>query len=459
MKKSLRLSLLTMAAMLVSGSASADNHPTRSLIYDVPDGEANLFGYLAYDTKYRTFGFVNLQSQSPGAYSLTKDYGNVVGQTPSLQAGTFVGDEYIVYEATIYQNAIMPRAFSAINPLTGELTTKREIPSTDEYLILNEMTYDPKTKRLFGMHYNANDQRETAVPTYWKTDIYEISTVTYALTKVATIDMPLYTMSADNGYIYGITPDKLLKKTQLVRIDQSTIDAASRTCTVETVSPSTGTGVRIGDYTQSMEFDKTTHRLWWVAQTSDGGASLVEIDPATGLKLSATPIQNDPQLLAVAIPYQYVADEAPSYVHGFNVKADPKGALQVLMEWDYPMRNYRLGDLQSIDGAHIYRDGQLVGTHTYSATDDIKQWTDTQVAEGEHVYRIAAYNQAGEGVYKEARVYVGEDTPGAPLNIRVATSGPLATITWDAPETAPMQATTMPPRSATTSPVCPTTWS
>ena len=172
MKKSLRLSVLTMAAMLVSGSASADNLPTRSLIYDVPDGEANLFG------------FVNLQSQNPGAYSLTKDYGNVVGQTPSLQAGTFVGDEYIVYEATIYQNAIMPRAFSAINPLTGELTTKREIPSTDEYLILNEMTYDPKTKRLFGMHYNANDQRETAVPTYWKTDIYEISTVTYALTKV-----------------------------------------------------------------------------------------------------------------------------------------------------------------------------------------------------------------------------------------------------------------------------------
>ena len=165
MKKSLRLSVLTMAALLVSGSASADNLPTRSLIYDVPDGEANLFGYLAYDTKYRTFGFVNLQSQNPGAYSLTKDYGNVVGQTPSLQAGTFVGDEYIVYEATIYQNAIMPRAFSAINPLTGELTTKREIPSTDEYLILNEMTYDPKTKRLFGMHYNANDQRETAFPT------------------------------------------------------------------------------------------------------------------------------------------------------------------------------------------------------------------------------------------------------------------------------------------------------
>lgn len=130
-----------------------------------------------------------------------------------------------------------------------------------------------------------------------------------------------------------------------------------------------------------------------------------------------------------------MADEAPSYVHGFKVKADPKGALKVQMEWDYPMRNYRLGDLQSIDGAHIYRDGQLVGTHTYSSTDDIKQWTDTQVAEGEHVYRIAAYNQAGEGVYKEARVYVGEDTPGAPLNIRVTTSGPLATITWDAPET------------------------
>lgn len=436
MKKTLRLSLLTMAATLLGGTtAYAGNTPTRALVYDVPDGEANIYGYLAYDTKYRTFGFVNLLTTNPSAYTLTKDYGNVVGKTPSLQAGTFVGDEYIVYEATVYQNAIMPRAFSAIDPLTGELTTKREIPSTDDYLILNEMTYDPKTKRLFGMHYNANDKRETAVPGYWKTDIYEISTVTYALTKVATIDVPLYTMSADNGYLYGITPNKTLTKTSLVRIDQSTIDPATLTCTTETVSPDKGTGVRIGDYSQSMEFDKTTHRLWWLAQTSDGGASLVELDPATGLKLSQSTVSYYPQLLALGIPYQYAEDEAPSYVLGFGATAGANGALSTTLEWDNPTHNYRNGDLKSLDGVHIYRDGQLVQTQAAALTDDVKTWTDSNVPEGEHVYRISAYNNAGEGVYKEARVYVGEDTPGAPQNVHLATNGPVATVTWDEPAT------------------------
>lgn len=435
MKKSLRQTFLTVAALMVGSVACADNQPTRQLVYDVPDGEANLFAYLAYDTKYRTFGFVNLQSGAPNAYSLTRDYGNVVGQTPSLQAGTFVGDEYIVYEATVYQNAIMPRAFSALNPLTGELTTKREIPETDEYLILNEMTYDPKTQRLFGMHYNANDQRETAVPGYWKTDIYEISTVTYALTKVATIDVPLYTMSADNGYIYGITPDKMLSRTKLVRIDEATIDPNSRTCTVETVSPTNGTGIRIGDYSQSMEFDKTTHRLWWVAQTSDGGASLVELNPETGLSLSKSSINYDPQLLAVGIPYQYVADEAPSFATGFKAVAADNGALGATLSWNNPTQNYRNGALTGLQGVKIYRDGTLLSTQSTTQTGEAKTWADANVAEGEHVYRVAAYNAAGEGIYKESRVYVGMDVPGAPQNVHLATSGPTATVTWDEPAT------------------------
>lgn len=436
MKKTLRLSFLMVAATLLGGSAYAAEAPTRvPLVYDVPDGEANIYGYLAYDTKYRTFGFVNLQTATPSAYTLTKDYGNVVGKTPSLQAGTFVGDEYIVYEATIYQNTIMPRAFSALDPLTGELTTKREISSDADYLILNEMTYDPKTQRLFGMHYNANDQRESAVPGYWKTDIYEISTVTYALTKVATIDMPLYTMSADNGYIYGITPNKTLSKTSLVRIDQSSIDASKQTCTVETVSPDKGTGIRIGDYSQSMEFDKTTHRLWWLAQTSDGGASLVELDPSTGLQISKTTVSNYPQLLALGIPYQYVADDAPSYVTGLKATAGANGALNTTLEWIAPAKNYRNGDLTSLTGVHIYRDGELVQTQAATLTNEVRTWTDGSVAEGEHVYRVSAYNDAGEGVYKETRLFVGQDVPGEPQNVHLSTNGPVGTVTWDVPET------------------------
>ena len=60
-----------------------------------------------------------------------------------------------------------------------------------------------------------------------------------------------------------------------------------------------------------MEFDKTTHRLWWVAQTADDKAYMVELNPETGTSISKKLINDGLQLLSMAIPYQYVADESP----------------------------------------------------------------------------------------------------------------------------------------------------
>lgn len=415
------------AAAMLGGTASAENQPARVPVYDVPDGEANIFGYLRYDVKYRTYGIMNFMTNAPDDYRLTKNYGTVVGQTPAFMAGTYVGNDYLVFETTLYQNVFMPRAFSVVDPLTGEITTKCEIQMGDELLILDEMTYDPKTDRIFGISYETQDD--------WATDIYEISRTTYAMTKVATIDRPLYTLSADNGYLYGIAPNNnMMTKTMLVRIPQSSIDASKLSCSVEEVSPSTGTGVVIGDWSQSMEFDKTTHRLWWLAQTSDGKSTLVELDANTGVALSRTTVKNDPQMLSMAIPYQFVADEAPSYVTGFSAVAGQNGALNAQLNWTTPTKDYRNNALASLSGVRVYRNGTLVHSQETSTTGTAGAWTDGNAPEGLHVYRVAAYNTTGEGIYKEASVFVGEDVPGAPLNVKLSTKGSTATVTWDAPE-------------------------
>ena len=70
----------------------------------------------------------------------------------------------------------------------------------------------------------------------------------------------------------------------------------------------------------------------------------------------------DCKLLSMAIPYQYVADEAPSYVKALTIQAGEKGANNATLSWTTPMLNYRNKTLTTIDGIKIYRNNELVKT-------------------------------------------------------------------------------------------------
>lgn len=392
--------------------------------YDVPDGEAKIVGYLRYDMKCRTNGLTSFRSDAPSNYTLIKDYGNVLGTTPVFTAGTFVGNKYVAYETTLYANVLMPHGISIIDPMTGKYESKTTFSKTAPILILEEMTYDPKTGRIFGMHYDVDK---------FTTDLYEINTTSYALTKIASVKMPFFTLSADDGFLYAVTTDREIKKSFLVKIDENSIDAGKQTCAVTTISPAAGTGLNIGNYSQSMEFDKTTHRLWWTAQAADDKAYLVELNPETGLSVSKKLIEGDLQLLSMGIPYQYVPDETPSYVRNLTVKAGENGANNATLTFITPTKNYRNKALTSIDGIKIYRNNELVKTLSVSNKNENITWKDENIAEGLYIYKVVPYNNAGDGVYKEASAFVGEDVPGAPLNVKLVANGKEGTITWSEP--------------------------
>lgn len=392
--------------------------------YDVPDGEAKIVGYLRYDMKCRTNGLTSFRSDAPSNYTLIKDYGNVLGTTPVFTAGTFVGNKYVAYETTLYANVLMPHGISIIDPMTGKYESKTTFSKTAPILILEEMTYDPKTGRIFGMHYDVDK---------FTTDLYEINATSYALTKIASVKMPFFTLSADDGFLYAVTTDREIKKSFLVKIDENSIDAGKQTCAVTTISPAAGTGLNIGNYSQSMEFDKTTHRLWWTAQAADDKAYLVELNPETGLSVSKKLIEGDLQLLSMGIPYQYVPDETPSYVRNLTVKAGENGANNATLTFITPTKNYRNKALTSIDGIKIYRNNELVKTLSVSNKNENITWKDENIAEGLYIYKVVPYNNAGDGVYKEASAFVGEDVPGAPLNVKLVANGKEGTITWSEP--------------------------
>lgn len=391
-------------------------------IYDVQDGEADIFGQLRYEKNVKGTGLVKLNTANPNGYQWVRDYGYQAGVTPITTAGTYVGSEYYAYETTLYANTLMPRAISVVDVNTGEYTAKREIvnSTTEAPLILDEMTYDPKTNRIFGLHYDTSAN---------KSYIYEIDRKTLDIALVATVDKVLfYTLAADNGSLYAVRKGGM--KSYLSKIDISSINKTTKTCEYKDLG---NTNVYLGDYSQTMEFDKTTHRLWWMAQTSDGNAYLVELNPQTGAQIKKEFIDNEMQLLGMGIPYQYVADGAPSYPRAFKATADAKGALSAQLSWTTPSVSYLGAKLSALTGTKVYRNDQLVYTSTETTQGKSVAWIDRPSTDGYYIYKVVPYNAAGDGVYKEFAAYVGEDLPGAPQNVTLTTHGGNAEITWAAP--------------------------
>lgn len=410
--------LFSLAAAHVVPAAAQNGR----YIYDVQDGEADIFGQLRYEKNVNGTGLVKLNTANPNDYQWVRDYGYQAGVTPITTAGTYVGSEYYAYETTLYANTLMPRAISVVNVNTGEYTAKREIvnSTTEAPLILDEMTYDPKTNRIFGLHYDTSAN---------KSYIYEIDRKTLDIALVATIDKVLfYTLAADNGSLYAVRKGGM--KSYLSKIDISSINKTTKTCEYSDLG---NTNIYLGDYSQTMEFDKTTHRLWWMAQTSDGNAYLVELNPQTGAQIKKEFIDNEMQLLGMGIPYQYVADGAPSYPRSFKAVADAKGALSAQLSWTTPSVSYLGAKLSSLTGTKVYRNDQLVYTSTETTQGKSVAWTDRPSTDGYYIYKVVPYNAAGDGVYKEFAAYVGEDLPGAPQNVTLTTHGGNAEITWAAP--------------------------
>ena len=137
----------------------------------------------------------------------------------------------------------------------------------------------------------------------------------------------------------------------------------------------------------------------------------------------------------MAIPYQYVADEAPSYVKALTIQAGEKGANNATLSWTTPMLNYRNKNLTTIGGIKIYRNNELVKTIATTGKGENMTWKDSGVSEGYYIYKVVPYNQNGDGIYKETATFIGEDVPGAPLNVKLVATGTEGTITWNEPTT------------------------
>ena len=50
-------------------------------VYDIADGEADIYGYLRFDTRLRDYGVMHFATNAPDTYTMTKSYGMIAGES------------------------------------------------------------------------------------------------------------------------------------------------------------------------------------------------------------------------------------------------------------------------------------------------------------------------------------------------------------------------------------------
>lgn len=124
---------------------------------------------------------------------------------------------------------------------------------------------------------------------------------------------------------------------------------------------------------------------------------------------------------------------APDSVTALKAAFDATGALKATVSFTTPTKTVAGDALQAITKVEVYRGESLIKTFESAAVGESLSYTDTEATAGFNTYRVVAYNAVGFGYNNYVRVYVGEDVPSAPTNVRVTASDGVAKITWTAP--------------------------
>ena len=439
MKRLFALLTLSLAVQLTCTAADV-----RQARFSSADGACDVYGYVLYDLRIRSYAWAHLNSAAPNDYSAVNVYGQVAWESPVYSPSTMVGDRVFTCRNELYFSGYwIPSSLGWLDYTTGEYT--KAIDYRNSLTVLNDMTYDPVSGQVYIVAYDLNTMTTDLLMVDPQQPALVATEPWPSIRRVAVIDRLVFSIAADHGVLYGIAESLNRQSTTLLRIPVESIDADAETCDVQVVSegmlglsvdPSSTYDGQVyyqGPYWQSAEFDKTNHRLYWNAQLASGTSAWCEVNTATGTLRSNTPIAANVEMVGLSIPYQTADDLAPSYVRNLKVTAAAEGQPQATITWNNPQQTYMLADLTQLSGVKIYRDDELLATIATTETGKAETWQDTDVPSGMHTYKVLTYNDAGDGIYKDADVFVGRDVPGPVQNPTLATNGNQATISWQQP--------------------------
>ena len=315
------------------------------------------------------------------------------------------------YNYKWYAQVTKPGTQSSLEGLyTIDIETGERTLITKNGSSLTDMTYDYESNAMYGLKSTKT--------------LVKINLTTGALSTVGSFKSSggtaaeILAIACDaNNQMYGVSPDGNFYK-------------INKTTAVVTAVGMLGAEPA---FTQSMEFDRYTNRLYWA---NNGDYILYEINISTG---EATPIQfigveGYDSTNSMFIPWINAPVGSPDRV--LERKSMANGD-NLTISWVNPSVDIQGNAMADFSGVKIYRDETLVTTINYTIADAGKAGTyeDKGVPAGSHKYKIVPFNSKGEGgVDTDPLVgYVGKNAPGAVVNFKVAQGDSKALLTWDAP--------------------------
>ncbi len=371
------------------------------------------------------FSAAEIESESPMAYGflINDDSGRDVGlytfpltdaSSPTLvakgedvSAGTMAAGTY--YAATyISGTPIVPKAWNSVDIETGTMTKLADFSESSPLYV--DMTYDYTRNKLFGIyHYNSNS-----------TSVAEIDPADGSV-KETYADLPMMWMlgiaASYEGDIYligrGNTPTYNLYK----------LDDARNLLTVGRVQS-------VSDYMQSMDFDRKTGKLYW-AGASRWDSYMYEVNISDGSCTTLTPVADNGELTGLYIPFKPAPDGTPAAASDFKV-ANPDHDGNVTLTFNVPVKTVDGKELASISGWKIMCDETILDIPYADVSLGEAVSVNALVEPGMHLFKVIFINETGEGAAANCKIYIGIDTPAAPIGVNVAVNGTHAELSWSA---------------------------
>ncbi|MDE7414592.1 MAG: T9SS type A sorting domain-containing protein [Muribaculaceae bacterium] len=177
-------------------------------------------------------------------------------------------------------------------------------------------------------------------------------------------------------------------------------------------------------------FDSATGTLYWTMTDKSNDTSLYTVDTTTGKATEVYAYPYGTYFPALIIPEAPAPDGAPADVTDFLALADGFEDL-INISFTLPSKTQAGEDMLGAVKYKVYVDTELIANTQGGPGQEVKL-SDSPGA-GEHTVSLFISNLAGKGNKVSSIVFVGEDTPQAVTNIKIAADGKTITLTWNAP--------------------------
>ncbi len=336
----------------------------------------------------------------------------VIRDVQGIAGAVGTGDKYYAAYSTdtdIYQLIVSDYDFN-----TGEKLRQRI--SYDVTLEATDLAYNPVDGKVYGCFQN-----EDLLTYYFGTIDYD----RLVTTKIADLPRQLAAIAIDaNGKIYVID-----KKQEKIGYFLETVGAD-----LYSIDGTTGEMEFIGDtgqkplYRTSACIDPQSGRMFWTVSPDDECGYLYEVDVRTGATTLVYQFADDEEVLGLFIPDSGISSGSPSSVTDLRIDF-PGGAVTGNISFKMPTADVDGNPISGQVGYEIHaNDSKVADGNAVSGS-----FVNVPVklpSEGLYTFSVVALNEHGLSPAATQTVFVGFDTPCAPIVSAVA-DGTSVNLSWE----------------------------